>query len=105
MTGEIYLTNFALASGGSAAASHHFACRLQPALSNRISPGVATSEWADWPLPGGRCRSKHSASELHAMARVLSGGSIYVSDYPGQHDFDILKRLVRGFIPRCHCRS
>jgi len=34
-------------------------------------------------------RSKHPASELHASARVLSGGSIYVSDYPGQHDFDV----------------
>ena len=38
--------------------------------------------------------SKHPAAELHAAARVLSGGSIYVSDTPGQHDFDLLRRLV-----------
>ncbi len=39
-------------------------------------------------------RSKHPAAELHASARVLSGGSIYVSDAPGQHDVALLRRLV-----------
>ena len=39
-------------------------------------------------------RSKHPAAELHAAARVLSGGSIYVSDAPGQHDVALLRRLV-----------
>ena len=39
-------------------------------------------------------RSKHPAAELHAAARVVSGGPLYVSDYPGAHDFDLLRRLV-----------
>lgn len=39
-------------------------------------------------------RSKHPAAELHSIARVLSGGGLYVSDAPGQHDFDLLRRLV-----------
>lgn len=38
--------------------------------------------------------SNHPASELHATARALSGGSIYVSDSPGQHDLAVLARLV-----------
>ncbi len=38
--------------------------------------------------------SKHPAAELHAAARVLSGGGVYVSDAPGQHDTALLKRLV-----------
>jgi len=62
---------------------HISACAF---LSLFLSPLVQP----DWDM----FHSKHSASELHASARVLSGGSIYVSDYPGQHDFDILKRLV-----------
>ena len=44
------------------------------------------------PLPC--CRSKHPAAELHAAARVLSGGSVYVSDAPGQHNVALLRRLV-----------
>lgn len=38
--------------------------------------------------------SKHPAAEAHAAARAVSGAAVYVSDYPGQHDFDLLKRLV-----------
>ena len=38
--------------------------------------------------------SKHSAAALHAAARTLSGGAVYVSDFPGAHDFDLLRRLV-----------
>jgi raffinose synthase len=28
------------------------------------------------------------------MARAVSGGAVYVSDRPGQHDFELLRRLV-----------
>lgn len=28
------------------------------------------------------------------MARAVSGGAVYVSDKPGQHDFTLLRRLV-----------
>jgi hypothetical protein len=31
---------------------------------------------------------------LHGMARAVSGGAVYVSDKPGQHDFTLLRRLV-----------
>ncbi|KAK9820373.1 hypothetical protein WJX72_009606 [[Myrmecia] bisecta] len=44
----------------------------------------------DWDM----FHSKHHAAELHATARVVSGGPLYVSDYPGEHDFDLLRRLV-----------
>lgn len=38
--------------------------------------------------------SHHPAAQLHAAARAVSGASVYVSDYPGKHDFSILKQLV-----------
>lgn len=28
------------------------------------------------------------------MARAVSGGAVYVSDKPGQHDFSLLRKLV-----------
>jgi raffinose synthase len=28
------------------------------------------------------------------MARAVSGGAVYVSDKPGEHDFALLRRLV-----------
>lgn len=34
------------------------------------------------------------AGMLHGMARAVSGGAVYVSDKPGQHDFTLLRRLV-----------
>jgi raffinose synthase len=62
---------------------HISACAF---LSLFLSPLVQP----DWDM----FHSKHPAAVLHAAARVLSGGSIYVSDYPGQHDFELLRRLV-----------
>ena len=44
----------------------------------------------DWDM----FHSKHPAALLHATARVVSGGGIYVSDKPGAHDVDLLQRLV-----------
>ncbi|PIN13264.1 Galactinol--sucrose galactosyltransferase [Handroanthus impetiginosus] len=38
--------------------------------------------------------SLHDAAEFHAVARAVGGCGIYVSDKPGNHDFEILKRLV-----------
>ncbi|XP_062013709.1 probable galactinol--sucrose galactosyltransferase 2 [Rosa rugosa] len=38
--------------------------------------------------------SRHEAAEFHAAARAVGGCGVYVSDKPGQHDFEILKRLV-----------
>ena len=39
-------------------------------------------------------QSKHPAAHAHAAARAVSGAAVYVSDYPGQHDFSLLKKLV-----------
>ncbi|KAK4752348.1 hypothetical protein SAY87_021146 [Trapa incisa] len=38
--------------------------------------------------------SLHDAAEYHASARAVGGCAVYVSDKPGHHDFEILKRLV-----------
>ncbi|KAL3519245.1 hypothetical protein ACH5RR_017394 [Cinchona calisaya] len=38
--------------------------------------------------------SHHNAAEYHAIARAVGGCGVYVSDKPGQHDFNILRRLV-----------
>ena len=55
------------------------------------SDGVmAAALQPDWDM----FHSKHPAALLHASARVLSGGPIYVSDKPGQHNFDLLRRLI-----------
>ena len=39
-------------------------------------------------------QSNHAASKAHAIARAVSGGPVYVSDKPGKHDFEILRKLV-----------
>lgn len=44
----------------------------------------------DWDM----FQSAHPAAVLHGMARAVSGGAVYVSDKPGQHDFELLRRLV-----------
>ena len=44
----------------------------------------------DWDM----FHSRHPAALLHATARAVSGGPVYVSDKPGHHDFDLLRRLV-----------
>lgn len=44
----------------------------------------------DWDM----FHSLHPAAEYHASARAISGGPIYVSDAPGKHNFDLLKKIV-----------
>ncbi|EKX32094.1 hypothetical protein GUITHDRAFT_159002 [Guillardia theta CCMP2712] len=44
----------------------------------------------DWDM----FQSKNEVATLHAVARSVGGCSVYVSDRPGEHDFDLLKRLV-----------
>lgn len=53
----------------------------------------------DWDM----FHSKHPAAFVHAAARAISGGGVYVSDKPGEHDFDLLRSLVLpdGSILRC----
>lgn len=44
----------------------------------------------DWDM----FHSLHPAAEYHGSARAISGGPIYVSDAPGNHNFDLLKKIV-----------
>ncbi|KGN65125.1 probable galactinol--sucrose galactosyltransferase 6-like isoform X2 [Cucumis sativus] len=44
----------------------------------------------DWDM----FHSLHSAAEYHASARAISGGPVYVSDAPGKHNFELLRKLV-----------
>ncbi|KAK6135489.1 hypothetical protein DH2020_030775 [Rehmannia glutinosa] len=44
----------------------------------------------DWDM----FHSLHPAAEYHGSARAISGGAVYVSDAPGKHNFDLLKKLV-----------
>ncbi|KAK3039995.1 hypothetical protein RJ639_027185 [Escallonia herrerae] len=44
----------------------------------------------DWDM----FHSLHPAAEFHASAWAISGGPVYVSDVPGKHNFDLLKKLV-----------
>ncbi|XP_057982125.1 probable galactinol--sucrose galactosyltransferase 2 isoform X2 [Malania oleifera] len=44
----------------------------------------------DWDM----FHSLHPAAEYHAAARAIGGCAVYVSDKPGNHNFELLKRLV-----------
>ncbi|KAK9130633.1 hypothetical protein Sjap_011120 [Stephania japonica] len=44
----------------------------------------------DWDM----FHSLHPTAEYHASARAISGGPIYVSDEPGKHNFELLRKLV-----------
>ncbi|XP_074294672.1 putative galactinol--sucrose galactosyltransferase 2 [Silene latifolia] len=44
----------------------------------------------DWDM----FQSLHYAADFHAASRAIGGCGVYVSDKPGSHDFEILKRLV-----------
>jgi len=44
----------------------------------------------DWDM----FQSAHPMAAFHAAARAVSGGPVYVSDKPGEHDFDLLGKLV-----------
>lgn len=53
----------------------------------------------DWDM----FQSGHEWGAYHAAARAISGGPVYVSDEPGEHDFAVLKKLVcsDGTVLRC----
>ncbi|KAM1750825.1 hypothetical protein FF1_008994 [Malus domestica] len=44
----------------------------------------------DWDM----FHSVHPAAEYHGAARAVGGCAIYVSDKPGNHNFDLLRKLV-----------
>ncbi|KAI1267597.1 glycoside hydrolase family 36 protein [Xylariaceae sp. FL1019] len=49
----------------------------------------------DWDM----FQTKHEFAGFHAAARCLSGGPIYITDIPGEHDMDLIKQLI-GRTPR-----
>ncbi|HUU29482.1 MAG TPA: Sip1-related alpha-galactosidase [archaeon] len=53
----------------------------------------------DWDM----IKSAHPWGAFHAAARAISGGPVYLSDEPGQHDFRLIRRLALpdGRILRC----
>ena len=44
----------------------------------------------DWDM----FQSRNAAASLHACLRAVGGCGVYVSDHPGEHNFDILKRIA-----------
>ncbi|KAF9676467.1 hypothetical protein SADUNF_Sadunf08G0005000 [Salix dunnii] len=53
----------------------------------------------DWDM----FQSDHLCAEFHAGSRAICGGPVYISDSPGCHNFELLKKLVYpdGTIPKC----
>ncbi|MEY4546677.1 MAG: hypothetical protein RL685_2872 [Pseudomonadota bacterium] len=46
--------------------------------------------WPDWDM----FQSAHEWGPFHAAGRAVSGGPVYVSDKPGEHDVALLRQLV-----------
>ena len=46
--------------------------------------------YPDWDM----FKSRHESAALHAAARAVGGSPVYVSDKPGEHDAELLRRLV-----------
>lgn len=46
--------------------------------------------WPDWDM----FQSNHEWAAFHAAGRAVSGGPVYVSDRPGEHDVQLLRQLV-----------
>lgn len=51
---------------------------------------VSTFAVPDWDM----FQTHSFAANMHAAARAISGGPVYVCDYPGKQDTDILRRLI-----------
>ncbi|MCO5613082.1 hypothetical protein L7F22_067356 [Adiantum nelumboides] len=53
----------------------------------------------DWDM----FQTTHVCAEFHAASRAISGGPVYVSDKPGRHRFELLKKVVNpdGMVPCC----
>ena len=60
---------------------------------------IATFAFCDWDM----FQTHGPCAELHAVARAVSGGPVYVCDKPGMQDFSILKKLTvsGGRVLRC----
>lgn len=60
---------------------------------------TSTFSIPDWDM----FQSHSSGAEIHAASRSISGGPVYVCDYPGKQNFDILNKLITsdGKILKC----
>ncbi|KAG1474653.1 hypothetical protein G6F56_000234 [Rhizopus delemar] len=45
---------------------------------------------ADWDM----FQSDHPFAEYHASSRAISGGPVYITDFPGKHNPDLIEKLV-----------
>lgn len=60
---------------------------------------ASTFVFCDWDM----FWSRHPQGAFHAAARAISGGPVYVSDCPGETDFELIRKLVLsgGRVIRC----
>jgi len=60
---------------------------------------ISTFAFCDWDM----FWSRHPQGPFHAAARAISGGPVYVSDCPGESDFDLIRKLTitDGRVLRC----
>jgi len=60
---------------------------------------TSTFSYPDWDM----FQTHSDGAEIHAASRAISGGPVYVCDYPDKQDFSILDRLITsdGSILRC----
>jgi len=60
---------------------------------------TSTFSFPDWDM----FQTHSEGSEIHAAARAVSGGPVYICDYPDKQNFDILRPLVisDGTVLRC----
>jgi hypothetical protein len=73
-------------------ASHpwHIFCNAHNALFNQY-----LNILPDWDM----FQTAHSYGAYHAAARCVSGGPIYITDVPGQHDMELIRQMT-GNTPR-----
>lgn len=57
-----------------------------------VSVWMGAFTLCDWDM----FQTKHEFAEVHAMARAVSGGPVYVSDRVDEHDFSVIRKLTTG---------
>lgn len=63
---------------------------------NHVKNNIFNNVWSqfigvpDWDM----FQSYHAHSEFHAMARIISGGPVYLSDHPEKHNHTLIEKLV-----------
>ncbi len=68
------------------------------AINNMFTSNFCIPDWDMF-------QSHSTTAEFHAAARAISGGPVYVSDYPGKQNFDILNALVLSDGTTLRCKT